>query len=223
MDKPVLPIHDAIDQGIRIIEEERRRIARDLHDGPIQTLTTISMKLDIVEMMIDQNPNLAKEQIRQLKARISSAANEIRQLLYDLRPVAIDEVGFIDATKSLCDEFERNSRIPVRLVVPDELVSLPMPPARQVVVYRLIQEILNNIRKHARASRVEMTISVEDHHLLVEVKDDGVGFDPDHIPAGHYGLVGMKERAAYLHGVVQVESEKGKGTTFTIRVPLTMG
>jgi two-component system sensor histidine kinase DegS len=223
MDKPTLPVHDQTDHGIRILEEERRRIARDLHDGPAQVLTNISMKLDILEVLIDMDPDMAKTQVKDLQKKVNAVTNEIRHLIYDLRPIAVDEVGLIEATKALCIQYEKNWHIPVLLSVPDDMVSEGIAPAKQVALYRLIQEILNNIKKHAKAKNIEVVFSYDNDNLTISIKDDGIGFNPTHIPPGRYGILGMKERATYLGGTLDIDSVLGEGSMFTIRVPVYQG
>lgn len=221
MDKPALPVEDNIDHGIRLIEEERRRIARDLHDGPVQALTTISMRLDLLEAMMDQDPTLAKQQIRQLRNRIISAISEIRQLLYDLRPVAMEEVGLLESVRNLCEQLERTSRMRCEMQLQCEAKALTMSPARQMVVYRVIQELLNNARKHSQASLVRVALGAEHGRAVIEIQDDGIGFDATRVPAGHYGLEGIRERIAFLGGALIVDTAPGQGSRFTIQIPIS--
>jgi two-component system sensor histidine kinase DegS len=223
MDKPVLPVFDATDHGIRLLEEERRRIARDLHDGPAQVLTNISMKLDVLRTMIETNPEMAKALASQLHKRVTDVTHEIRALIYDLRPIAVDEVGLIEAAKELCVQYEKNWNVHVLFEVEDGLVSNGIAPAKQVALYRLIQEVLNNIKKHAKANTIKVAFSHHGTELVITIQDDGVGFNPNDIPPGHYGLIGMKERAAYLGGQLDIDSVIGQGSTFVIRVPVYNG
>lgn len=221
--KPVLPVFDQTDHGIRILEEERRRIARDLHDGPTQVLTNISMKLEILKMMIDSDPEMAKNQVEQLHKRVGEVVSEIRHLIYDLRPIAVDEVGLLEATQSICTQLQQNWNLPITLRVENNIESKFVAPAKQVALYRLIQEILNNMKKHAKANHIEVEFVRSGEKLLITITDDGVGFDPNYIPPGHYGLIGMKERALYLGGTLDIDSVIGQGSKFTIRVPVYQG
>jgi len=223
VEKPVLPVFDQVDHGIRILEEERRRIARDLHDGPAQVLTNISMKLEILNMMIDSDAEMAKTQVNQLHKKVGSVIREIRHLIYDLRPIAVDEVGLFEATKALCTQLQQNWNIPIKMHVQDSIESKWIAPAKQVALYRLIQEILNNMKKHAQAKTITLDVVKENDELFITIKDDGVGFDPNYIPPGHYGLIGMKERALYLGGTLEIDSVIGEGSTFVIRVPVRKG
>ncbi|QSO49693.1 sensor histidine kinase [Alicyclobacillus mengziensis] len=223
MEKPVLPVFDQVDHGIRILEEERRRIARDLHDGPAQKLTNISMKLEVLKMMMDSDIEMSKNQVDQLHKKVGAVIREIRHLIYDLRPIAVDEVGILEATKALCTQLQQNWNIPIEMHVQDSVESNLIAPAKQVALYRLIQEILNNMKKHAQAKTITLDVVQESHELLITIRDDGVGFDPSYIPPGHYGLIGMKERALYLGGTLDIHSVIREGSTFVIRVPANKG
>ena len=220
IDRPTLPVYDQTDHAIRILEEERRRIARDLHDGPAQILTNISMKLEIMKMMIDTNPDMAKSQVDQLHKRVGAVVNDIRHLIYDLRPIAVDEVGFLEAIEALCIKCENGWGIAIRCEIQEDMKSNSIAPAKQVALYRLVQEVLNNMKKHAKAAHITVRISSEDDQLYINILDDGVGFDPDHIPPGHYGLIGIKERAAFLGGTLVIRSTIGEGSEFMVQVPV---
>jgi len=213
-----LPIFDLTDQGIKLVEEERRRIARDLHDGPAQSLTNVSMRLDIIQTMMSTNPEMAKAELSKINSRVVSLVNEVRRLIYDLRPVAIDEIGLIQSVRDLARKYAAESKLEIR--VDADAQVYPVPPARQIAVFRLVQEILNNVRKHAQASSTTISFTTDGHDLHVRVEDDGIGFDPGLIPSGHYGIIGMKERVAYLRGTMVIQSEAGKGSVFTIQLPL---
>lgn len=219
-EKPALQVHDPVDHGIRILEEERRRIARDLHDGPAQRLTNISMKLDILKRMLDANPEMAKSQVEQLHDQVGTVIGEIRHLIYDLRPLAIDEIGLFESINVLCSQLQQNWQIPIQLEIDGHLKSEPIAPAKQVALYRLIQEVLNNIHKHAEAQKVTIHLARTQNILEMDIVDDGIGFNPAAIPAGHYGLLGMKERANYLGGTLDITSILGEGSRFKIRVPV---
>ena len=214
-----LPTYDQTDYGIKLIEEERRRIARELHDGPAQALTNLSMRLDIIKRLLETDSDMAVKEIIRANSRIVTAVNDIRRLIYDLRPIAIDEVGLICAVQELCGKYERDWHIPVRVVTADN-VSSDFSPAKQVALYRLVQELLNNIKKHADAREVTVSFVREGQNIHMTVEDDGKGFDPEVIPDGHFGIVGVKERIAYLHGSLDIQSQIGAGSRFAIVVPV---
>ncbi|MCL6446493.1 MAG: sensor histidine kinase [Alicyclobacillus sp.] len=219
MVSPKLPVFDDTDAAIRLLEEERRRIARDLHDGPAQSLTNVSMRLDVISRLIQTNPEMALNEITRTNSRVVTAINDIRRLIYDLRPVAIDEIGLISATRELLRRSEQDWGIHFHMQVDPEVTD-DFAPAKQVALYRLIQEVLHNVKKHAEASQVEIRMARQDRLLVISITDNGKGFDPNVIPHGHYGIVGMRERAQFLHGTLDIQSTIGEGSTFTITVPV---
>lgn len=214
-----LPIFDQTDHGIKLIEEERRRIARDLHDGPAQAITNVSMRLDIIRRLLQTQPALAADEVDRLQQKVRVLVSEVRRLIYDLRPVAIDEVGVLQATLQLCERNQHDWNLPIEVSVQDD-VSLDIAPARQVAIYRLIQELLNNVHKHAEATKVSITFTQAQSDLIITVTDDGKGFHPNAIPDGHFGLAGMKERIQYLQGRFLIESSPGSGARFEMRLPV---
>jgi two-component system sensor histidine kinase DegS len=214
-----LPVLDHTDYGIRMLEEERRRIARDLHDGPAQALTNISMRLGVLHNLMASNPERATVELDRINRRLIEVINEVRRLIYDLRPVAIDEVGLRSAIGELCGKYRNDWRIPVKLSVAEDVTD-DIAPARQVAVYQLVKEILNNVAKHAEATEVTVGMRRSGADLVVEVCDNGKGFDPSAIPAGRYGIIGMRERARYLGGSLDIQSKIGNGSKFTIQIPV---
>ncbi|KPV42764.1 histidine kinase [Alicyclobacillus ferrooxydans] len=214
-----LPIFDQTDHGIKLIEEERRRIARDLHDGPAQAITNVSMRLDIIRRLLQTQPALVEEEVDRLQQKVRVLVSDVRRLIYDLRPVAVDEVGVLQATLQLCERNQHDWNLKIEVSVQED-VSLDIAPARQVAIYRLIQELLNNVHKHAEATNVKIAFSQSKSDLIIQVADNGKGFDPDLIPEGHYGLAGMKERIEYLDGTFLIESAPGTGARFEIRLPV---
>ncbi|GGJ05008.1 hypothetical protein GCM10010885_12690 [Alicyclobacillus cellulosilyticus] len=215
-----LPVHDWTDYGIKLVEEERRRIARDLHDGPAQALVNLSMRLEIIQQFFQTNPQMAMQELERANRRLISVVNELRRLIYDLRPVVIDEKGLVGAVADLCERAAQDWNLRATWEAPEGFVC-PLSPAKQVGLYRLVQEAFNNVHKHAEASSVHVRMGVEAGHFFLEVRDDGRGFRPEDIPPGHYGLAGMRERAHVLGGTLEVKSQVGAGTTVTVRIPLS--
>ncbi len=213
-----LPVFDNTDQGIRLIEETYRRIARDLHDGPAQELTNLSMRLDIMPRMMDNDPEMAKRELERINKNVIQTINEVRRLLFDLRPLAIDEIGLVRAVVELAEKYQRDYELSVEVTVESDATN-QISPAKQVAVYRLIQEILNNTKKHANATQVKIRFAAGEGQLEIEVEDNGDGFDPNQVVVGHYGLIGMKERAIYLGGKLDIISAPGAGSRFIIHVP----
>lgn len=220
MTVPAIPAFDPVDYGIKLIEEERRRIARDLHDGPAQDLTNISMRLSVVQRLMQSDPEMALTELERTNSRIVAAINDVRRLIYDLRPVAIDEIGLVSAAIQLCRRCERDWQIPFDMQT-DSTADAGIVAARQIAAYRLLQEILQNVHKHAQATSVRVCIQREQEDIVIEVQDNGRGFDPNHISDGRFGIVGVKERSEYLGGHIHIDSSCGHGSVFRISIPVS--
>ena len=202
---------------VHILEEERRRFARDLHDGPVQVLSNTSMKLDMLSQLIMVDAALAEEEIRRMHHRLVQATTEIRQLIYDLQPVAVDAIGLGDAIKGLAHAARRDWRVPVAVHISGN--GPPLPADAEMMLYRAVQEALNNAAKHADAQQIMITLTLGPEAVSCTVVDDGKGFDPAHRPAGHYGLGNMVERLTIVGGHTDLASTPGHGTCITFTVP----
>ncbi|MDA8195000.1 MAG: sensor histidine kinase [Thermaerobacter sp.] len=210
---------DGTDHTIQMMEEERRRIARDLHDGPIQTLVNASMRLDVLGRLLYADLELAEEEIQRVNRRVVRAINEMRQLIFDLQPVAIDEMGLSASLEALSGRMEKEYGFSCRTEVAREVDSLALTPARKIWIYRLAQEALSNVGKHAEAHHVQMILTAAADGAILQVMDDGKGFDPSVPIPGHYGLTGIAERVALLGGALTVASRPDEGTAITVRIP----
>ncbi|PSR35053.1 MAG: sensor histidine kinase [Sulfobacillus benefaciens] len=215
---PDFSLIDPEDWGIRLVEEERRRIARDLHDGPIQVLINLSMRLQIIQRMLLTDSELAKDELDRSQQRLIGSINEIRQLIYDLQPVAIDEIGLYAAIEALATRAQKDWGLVSTVVLPD-VADIGLTPAKTIAVYRLIQEAINNIHKHSHAEHAAISIALDPSQLIITIADDGIGFDPSETTEGHFGLSGMTDRIQYLGGSAHIESAPGSGSTLTFTVP----
>ncbi len=196
-------------------EEERRRLRRDLHDGLGPQLATLTLKLDIARNLLAHEPQAADALLTGLKAQIQAAISDIRRLVYDLRPPALDELGLIPAVREQATSCSQNG-LNVIVEAPEKLP--PLPAAVEVAAYRIVQQALINVVRHAQARtcRVRLAIGAKLH---LEITDDGVGLPEDH-RAG-VGLSSMRERAAELGGTCVVEpSGPAGGTRVLARLPL---
>lgn len=197
-------------------EEERRRLRRDLHDGLQPVLAGVTLGIEAARNIV--GPQSAAEQLlARLKTELEAAGGDVRRLVYDLRPPALDVLGLVGALRQQADRFALSpSGLEVIVEAPEELHGLPA--AVEVAAFRICLEALENVRKHARASTCVIFLAVEDSSLQLEVRDDGVGLAVTH-PAG-VGLVAMRERAAELGGTLSVESLPDRGTRLRARLPL---
>lgn len=197
-------------------EEERRRLRRDLHDGLGAQLAGLNVQTGVLRRLIPQDPAAADELAAELKTELKSAIADIRHLVYDLRPPALDDLGLVAALTQLATRYGAEDReLRVTVVAPDNLPHLPA--AVEVAVYRIAQEALTNVVHHARARTCVVRISVADG-MRLEVADDGVGV-PEEYVAG-VGLLSMRERAAELGGTCAVQPRLEGGTRVLVWLPL---
>jgi signal transduction histidine kinase len=197
-------------------EEERRRLRRDLHDGLGPTLGHLTLQLDGVSDLISQDPSAAITQVAQLKANVQDAMNDIRRLVYELRPPALDELGLVTALREQAAQYHYANGLKVMVEAP---ASLPLLPAAvEVAAYRIALEALTNVVRHAQARTCRIILTVGDE-LVIEIVDDGQGL-PGMFQAG-VGLLSMRERATELGGTCVVEARSGGGTCVHVRLPLS--
>jgi two-component system sensor histidine kinase UhpB len=199
---------------LRAQEEERKRVARDLHDEVNQALTAILLRLQAL-MQDAPSPEVERE-LSELKRLVNQAMEELLQLARQLRPSALDDHGLVPALEGQVRRFGEHHGIGANLRTRGEADSLG--DDQQLVVYRVAQEALANVARHSGASRVDVDLTTRDGGLDLCVRDNGSGFDTDGAPTG-LGLNGMAERARLVGGELSVYSEPGSGTSVTLHVP----
>jgi two-component system, NarL family, sensor histidine kinase UhpB len=204
-------------------EAERHRVARELHDQMGQHLVGLSLGLNRLAQLGGNSAEVAQITQR-LQSLAETMARDVQHLAFELRPASLDDLGLGDAVSNYADEVARQSGIEVDVQC-DRMPRLD--PNAETAIYRIVQEALTNVTKHARAQRVSVILEPRGDRLHVIVEDDGVGFKPEvvaHAHNGHrLGLRGMIERAALVGGEFQIESRPGRGTTLFLRVPLRRG
>ncbi|MEW6060127.1 MAG: ATP-binding protein [Actinomycetota bacterium] len=205
---------------VDIVEEERTRIAGDLHDGPIQRLTALTLRLEIARMAASRgDPQASQEAIEEVQSQIGEEISLLRRLMSELRPPVLDQRGLLDALRDHAARLEEGTGLLVSVEGGTETLD-GVPPEVETVLYRIVQEALTNVVKHAGAAHAQIRFLDSDEFVRLEVSDDGVGFDISQPAAGgHLGLVGMRERAEMAGGSLQVESRPGEGTTVRAWVP----
>jgi signal transduction histidine kinase len=210
---------DALRRVVAAQELERTRLARELHDETGQALTSILLSLRTVEEAggDEQELHAAVAEVREL---VRSTLQDVRQLAVELRPKVLDDFGLVAALERLTETFGEQTGMSVQFqqLLP---TSDRLPPEVETALYRIVQESLTNIVKHARATNVSVVLARKSDSVSVVVEDDGVGFEPHLVRDGGIGLVGMQERVALLGGRLAIESRPGAGTTFVAEVPLT--
>ncbi len=197
---------------VRRLEEERRHIARELHDETGQVLIGLKLRLQLFSGLLTEDQAEAKEQLVELRNEVNNAAVQLRTLAKKLRPPTLDELDFEAAIRQLISEFRRHVTFTIRL---DFRWEPKLSGDCQTALYRIVQECLTNITKHAGATQIEISFEESDNQQLLRIVDDGMGFDLKESTKG-LGLVGMKERVAMLGGRINVVSCVGEGTTIEV-------
>jgi len=203
-------------------EEERKRIARELHDETAQMLAALLIRIRLVQRA--QDPEALARLLEEMRAEVGQALEGIRRFARGLRPPALDELGLVPAIESHVRSLEEISGLRIEVACDD--VSGDLPPEAELATYRIVQEALSNIVRHAHANRASVCVTHDAHRLVVTVEDDGRGFDVGNVVStegGGLGLFGMKERAGYIGGNVEVTSTPGHGTRVRAEIPLREG
>jgi signal transduction histidine kinase len=205
---------------LRMTEAERMRLAAELHDGPVQQLTAMLYGLELVRHHVRHgSPSAADEVLASLEDKASSEIHGLRRLMTQLRPPVLDELGLVTALQNQGMSFESASGVACAIETEPEL---NLQPELETVLYRVTQESLANIRKHANASCVNISLAANDGRVRLLIRDDGVGFDPSAASAmvaqGHFGLINMRERVEMVGGKLQVVSTPGEGTTIAVEM-----
>lgn len=198
-------------------EDERMRLARELHDDTIQSLIALQQRVEMAQKALTKDPDLASKRLTELKNLLTNSLASVRRFTRDLRPTYLDELGLIPALEILASE--SNARFQV---VGEET---RLDAERELALFRIVQEALRNVSKHAQAAEIAVTLSFGMGEVTATIEDNGVGFDAPETPtayarAGHFGLTGMQERAQLFDGNVYVKSERGKGTKVVAYVPI---
>ena len=212
--------HELGAQVIRSQEEERRRVARDIHDGPAQAIANIVFRAEVCERLIDTDKERAKSELKALREHIRNTLAEIRKIIFDLRPMALDDLGLAPTIRGVLDVFREEYGLFTEVAVIGKERRLESHV--EIGIFRVVQEALNNIVKHAQASSAKVRIEFAAAGVTVLVEDDGKGFEmtEGELPSGHYGIMGMRERMQLLNGKLSIKSAPRRGTRVMISVPL---
>jgi signal transduction histidine kinase len=212
------------DRMIAVEEDVRRRLARELHDGPTQMLAAIIMSVNFVKQAIAHDSlGHALLELEEMLPVAEKALRQVRSLLFDLRPVILETQGLVPALQSYAQRLRETEGLNVVLNVGGEFDRLAHNA--EVAIFSVVQEAITNAKKHAHASRIEIEVTPDDDNLAVVVRDNGVGFDMKAVTAryeerGSLGMLNMKERAEIMEGTLSISSQPGQGTAIVLRLPL---
>ncbi len=210
----------------RIIEAEalaRAKLARDLHDGPTQSVSALAMRLDFIRLLLDRDPPQAKQELEQAREAVMRVGKDLRGLLFTLRPLTLESQGLSAALKQYEQRLRETDNVPINIQAGSFGVDLD--PNIAATVFAIIEEAVNNARKHGGGASIHVNVHSSGSSLVAVIRDQGPGFDVNAIAAnyaerGSLGMVNMRDRARLVEGKLSIDSAPGKGTRVTLRVPL---
>ncbi len=213
--------------GMRIIkaqEEERKRVAREIHDGPAQSMSNLVLKAEICEKLIDVDLNKSKEELQELKKVVRESLKDVRKIIYNLMPMSLDDLGLVPTLQKYTSTFQDETGITITFKTRGTFVEIK--PLISLTVFRIIQEALNNVNKHAEAKDIIVILEFSSKKIKLYVVDDGKGFSVDKFKEINddvnygFGLISMRERVELLKGKFDIISEINKGTRINVVIPL---
>ncbi|KAB2332659.1 sensor histidine kinase [Bacillus mesophilum] len=211
--------------GLKIIEaqeEERKRLSREIHDGPAQMMANVMMRSDLIERVYkERSGEEAILEIKSLKKMVRSALYEVRRIIYDLRPMALDDLGLVPTLKKYLqtiEEYHQNVQINFQNIG----AELRLPPQYEVALFRLIQESVQNALKHAQCSDISVKLEIRSDRVAAVIRDNGKGFNIKEKKGDSFGIMGMRERVELVEGQLSIDSKQGKGTVVIIQIPLSL-
>ena len=211
--------------GLKIIEaqeEERKRLSREIHDGPAQMMANVMMRSDLIERVYkERGGEEAILEIKSLKKMVRSALYEVRRIIYDLRPMALDDLGLVPTLKKYLqtiEEYHQNVQINFQNIG----AELRLPPQYEVALFRLIQESVQNALKHAQCSDISVKLEIRSDRVAAVIRDNGKGFNIKEKKGDSFGIMGMRERVELVEGQLSIDSKQGKGTVVIIQIPLSL-
>jgi len=205
------------------VTDERTRIACEIHDGFVQILAGVNFKLDLCQQLLRKNPRACLATLKESKAQLKLAIQEARQVIFNLRPLHNNKIELISALTNYFKSYQTQTHITTKFTVSgDEQILFPRT---KMFLFRIIQEALGNVEKHAKADRVTIKLDIDIDLLRVTISDNGIGFDMETVLRDpekwdHFGIKGIIERSRLVGGEGRVESKPGKGTRIVVEVPL---
>ncbi len=222
-DEPTTSLRQVLEQVVRAQEGERQRCAQAIHDGAAQSLANLVIQAQLCQRLLDTDEARARQELQGLADALGTSLQEVRRLIYDLRPLALEDLGVQASIRKYVQAAADRASVPIDFRSSGSEQRLE--PWVEVALFRLVQEALSNSLRHARASRVQVALSLEEHAFRAVVEDDGVGFEPPRSSVAArqskwLGLAAMLERAELLGGSVTIDSAPRRGARVQIAVPL---
>lgn len=211
---------------IDVQEEARKKLARDLHDGPTQSIAALAMRVNFARRLVEQDPKAAIEELHKIEELARRTSKEIRHMLFTLRPLIFESQGLIAALNSMADKTNETYAQNINVEVDPDLIS-KLETGKQGVIFYIIEEAVNNSRKHAHAEHIWVRLREMGEDLaLLEIEDDGIGFDAKRVEHNYeqrssLGMINLRERSELVNGHLQIDSAVGRGTTIRVVIPMT--
>ncbi|MFW6006859.1 MAG: sensor histidine kinase [Bacillota bacterium] len=199
-------------------EEERKRVAREIHDGPAQSLANLVFRCEFTQKIIDKDVKKAKKEINSLKKIVRSSVQDVRKIIYDLRPMSLDDLGLVPTVERYINKFIKQTDIKIDFNIRGEQQSLSS--SYEITIFRLIQEGLNNIYKHSQADRGKVCLEYARDQINILIIDEGRGFNMEEVSDDKFGLISMRERCELVGGKMDIDSKKNRGTRIKFNIPI---
>ena len=215
---------DEKEKIVEVEEDARKKLARDLHDGPTQSIAAIAMRMSYIARIYDKSPQQVVEELKKVEDLARKTTKEIRHMLFTLRPLVLETQGLVAALNQLSEKMRDTHEQAVAVRVSRD-VDHYLDRNQQGVVFYIVEEAVNNARKHAQAELISVTVTRQDDVIIVQIADNGIGFNTGAVTAnydqrGSLGMVNMRERTELLEGTLSIDSVEGQGTVITVVVPL---
>jgi two-component system sensor histidine kinase DegS len=199
-------------------ETERQRLSRQMHDGPAQALSNFILQTEIAMRLFEIDAEQAKEELNNLKTSAMSTFQKVRNFIFELRPMMLDDLGLVPTVRRYADPFKEQNALDVSINVTGN--DRRLEPYLEVMIFRAIQELLGNASRHSQATQVKVLLDMGEDRIRVSVDDNGRGFDPEAVLQGNsLGLKLIRERAEMLGGNFEIDSAVGRGARVTFAVP----
>ena len=211
---------DVMGRIIQAQEEERRKISRQIHDGPAQVLSNFILQTEIAVRLFENDPEKARVELDSLKESAATSFAKVRDFIFELRPMMLDDLGLVPTVKRYAEAFKEKSGLEITVVSTGQEQRLE--PHREVIIFRALQTVLANTRDHAQATQVKVMIDLDETQIRASIEDNGKGFDPETIQDEEYATRGLSllvDQIEGLDGTIEIDSSPGEGTRIAITLP----